>query len=148
MGKLTIATWGSIAAALAGCATYSPPPGAATATLSIRNSTLVEGQQAQMFHRGTDGSRRVVMGDGVLYAYDVPHPIEAGKRAFIEVEMRQDEGISQFYCLNWFSFTPEAGRAYEVLPQHRVTSCGVQVRDVATGAAPPDLRLEADPAGR
>jgi hypothetical protein len=132
-------------AGLAACATYAPPKGAPTADLTIRRTTLIDSQQAQMFYRSADWSRRTVMGDGIMYAYDQPHPIEAGIRTYIEVEMLQYQGQSEFYCTNWFSFTPEAGHAYEVLPRHLVQTCSIEVRDLATGAVPPSYTAEMDP---
>ena len=146
MGKLWLGFAAGMACALlAGCATYAPPRGAPTADLIMRRTTLIDSQQAQMFYRSADWSRRTVMGDGILYAYDKPFPVEAGVRTYVEVEMLQYQGISELYCLNWFSFTPQAGRSYEVLPHHRVHDCSIEVRDLATGAPPRDLKLESDP---
>lgn len=130
---------------LAACATYAPPAGAPTANLIMRRSTLIDSQQAQMFYRSADWSRRTVMGDGIMYAYDTPFPVEAGVKTYIEVEMLQYQGISELYCVNWFSFTPEAGHSYEVLPTHLVRNCSTEVRDVATGATPPDYAVEPNP---
>lgn len=139
-----------IAAALAGmalaaCATYAPPKGADTATLIIRRTTLTEAQQAQMFYRGPDWSRRTGMGDPIMFTYDRPNPVEAGVKTYIEVEMLQYQGTSELYCTNWFSFTPEAGRSYEVLPRHLVRTCSIDVRDVATGAVPASYAVEMNP---
>lgn len=131
--------------ALAACATYAPPKNAATADLIIRRTTLIDSQQAQMFYRGPDWSRRTVMGDPILYTYDRSNPVEAGVKTYIEVEMLQYQGTSELYCVNWFSFTPEAGHAYEVLPRHLVRSCSIEVRDVATGAVPPSYAVELNP---
>lgn len=131
--------------ALGACATYAPPKDAATADLIIRRTTLIDSQQAQMFYRSADWSRRTVMGDPILYTYDRPNPVEAGVKTYIEVEMLQYQGQSELYCVNWFSFTPEAGRSYEVLPRHLVRTCSIEVRDVATGEAPPSYAVEMNP---
>lgn len=131
--------------ALAGCATYAPPKGADVATLIIRRTTLIDSQQAQMFYRGPDWSRRTVMGDPILYTYDRPNPVEAGVKTYIEVEMLQYQGQSELYCTNWFSFTPEAGHSYEVLPRHLVRSCNIEVRDMATSAPPSTYAVELNP---
>lgn len=132
-------------ATLTACATYAPPKGAETATLIIRRTTLIDSQQAQMFYRGPDWSRRTGMGDPIMFTYDRPNPIEAGVKTYIEVEMLQYQGTSEFYCTNWFSFTPETGHTYEVLPHHRVNDCNVEVRDVASRTVPPSYAMELNP---
>lgn len=148
-------------ALLSGCVTTAykePAVSTPTAQLNFKTESFdagSAGQNTQTFSVFADEKCAAPDGYGLMAtasktstAHDKPARIPAGKRIWLRVTYNMYSAYSQRTpsCSSLLSFVPEAGKQYEVYQAPVLGVCPAQLKDAATKASPPTLRMHASSA--
>jgi hypothetical protein len=132
---------------LSACITpYKLPQGAPTATITLIPSAQITFLQ----YNNADFTKTNTVGDSIFAdgQYNVAEPIEANKKTYMTVMSSHNQVYSQWYCSNYFSFTPVAGRNYSVSARSVIgQGCSMSLIDNETQTPPPTFQIESGPEG-
>ena len=151
---------GCFVLALAGCvSTYVAQDGDSASIAFSRGAMHLGARSLQEFEGYADVNCTPSGGTGRLAALltymgtQKEARVSAGRRLYLlaktsefstgpGIEPGSSFALVRDSCLNLASFTPQRGREYQATQEQSGAGCRIEVTDLSTRAAPPDLRLE------